>query len=55
MIPGIDDQDCILLRRSDEKNDLGNFDASKRVTFMPSLARTAAAYEPAGPPPMTRT
>ena len=22
---------------------------------MPSLARTAAAYEPAGPPPMTRT
>ena len=34
---------------------LGNFKDSSKVTCMPSLARAAAAYEPAGPPPMIRT
>ena len=34
---------------------LGNLEDSRSVTLMPSLDRAAAAYEPAGPPPMIRT
>lgn len=33
----------------------GNLAASMTVVAMPSLARTEAVYDPAGPPPMTRT
>lgn len=33
----------------------GNFSASRTTVLMPSRAKTEAAYEPAGPPPMTST
>jgi hypothetical protein len=33
----------------------GNLSASKMTVSMPSLAKAEAAYEPAGPPPTTRT
>jgi hypothetical protein len=33
----------------------GNFSASRSTVSIPSLAKAAAAYDPAGPPPITRT
>lgn len=35
--------------------DLGNLSASSRTVSIPSRAKAAAAYEPAGPPPITST
>ena len=34
---------------------LGNFSASSKTVSIPSRAKQAAAYEPAGPPPTTST
>lgn len=34
---------------------LGNFCASRTTVSMPSRAKAEAAYDPAGPPPMTST
>ena len=39
----------------EERTNLGNLSASKTTVSMPSRARQEAAYEPAGPPPITST
>lgn len=38
-----------------KRTDLGNLSASKTTVSMPSRPRQEAAYEPAGPPPITST
>lgn len=37
------------------RTDRGNLSASSKTVSMPSRARQAAAYDPAGPPPTTST
>lgn len=44
-----------ILKYIDTGTNLGNFAASRRTVSMPSRASAVAAYEPPGPPPITRT
>lgn len=43
------------LNRSSRTTYRGKFSASSRTTLIPSRARADAEYDPAGPPPMTKT
>lgn len=47
--------DIAIKIREVGSTDLGNLSASKTTVSMPSRARQEAAYEPAGPPPITST